>query len=75
MALRTKLDGYRAVAFKSGGEVHLRSRNDNDFNRRYPHQEGVYMMTCYFDESADSSTIACGGWIRFDSQWDKISRD
>jgi len=31
-----KLDGYRAIAFKSAGEVHLRSRNDNDFNRRYP---------------------------------------
>jgi ATP-dependent DNA ligase len=26
-----KLDGYRAIAFKSGGKVHLRSRNDNDF--------------------------------------------
>jgi bifunctional non-homologous end joining protein LigD len=31
-----KLDGYRAVAFKSGGEVHLRSGNDSDFNRKYP---------------------------------------
>src|ERR1043165_8555116 len=31
-----KLDGYRAIAFKSGGEVHLRSRNDNDFDKRYP---------------------------------------
>lgn len=31
-----KLDGYRAVAFKSGGKVHLRSRNDNDFNQKYP---------------------------------------
>lgn len=31
-----KLDGYRAVAFKTGGTVHLRSRNDNDFNARYP---------------------------------------
>jgi DNA ligase D-like protein (predicted ligase) len=31
-----KFDGYRAVAFKSGGAVHLRSRNDNDFNRKYP---------------------------------------
>src|SRR5450631_3340061 len=30
-----KLDGYRAVAFKTGGKVHLRSRNDNDFNSRY----------------------------------------
>jgi bifunctional non-homologous end joining protein LigD len=31
-----KLDGYRAVAFKTGGQVHLRSRNDNDFSARYP---------------------------------------
>src|SRR5262245_49212267 len=31
-----KLDGYRAVAFKSGGNVHLRSRNDHDFSGRYP---------------------------------------
>jgi bifunctional non-homologous end joining protein LigD len=27
-----KMDGYRAVAYKTGGVVHLRSRNDN-FNR------------------------------------------
>jgi bifunctional non-homologous end joining protein LigD len=31
-----KLDGYRAVAFKAGGAVSLRSRNDNAFNARYP---------------------------------------
>jgi DNA ligase D-like protein (predicted ligase) len=31
-----KFDGYRAVAFKSGGKIHLRSRNDNDFSVRYP---------------------------------------
>jgi DNA ligase D-like protein (predicted ligase) len=31
-----KFDGYRAIAFKTGGTVHLRSRNDNDFTRRYP---------------------------------------
>jgi DNA ligase D-like protein (predicted ligase) len=31
-----KFDGYRAIAFKSGGKVHLRSRNDNDFSIRYP---------------------------------------
>jgi bifunctional non-homologous end joining protein LigD len=31
-----KLDGYRAVAFETGGKLHLRSRNDNGFNARYP---------------------------------------
>lgn len=31
-----KLDGYRAIAFNRNGEVSLRSRNDNDFNSRYP---------------------------------------
>jgi bifunctional non-homologous end joining protein LigD len=30
------LDGYRAIAFKTGGTLHLRSRNDSDFSRRYP---------------------------------------
>jgi len=31
-----KLDGYRAIAFKRDGTLYLRSRNDNDFNVRYP---------------------------------------
>ena len=36
MAEGVKLDGYRAVAIKSGGRIRLRSRNDNDFNSKYP---------------------------------------
>jgi len=31
-----KLDGYRALAIKTGGQVQLRSRNNNDFRGRYP---------------------------------------
>jgi ATP-dependent DNA ligase len=31
-----KLDGYRALAGKVGGTVHVRSRNDNDFSMTYP---------------------------------------
>jgi bifunctional non-homologous end joining protein LigD len=31
-----KLDGYRPVAYKTANKVFLRSRNDNDFNLRYP---------------------------------------
>ena len=31
-----KLDGYRAIAFKSAGKLDLRSRNDNDMAVRYP---------------------------------------
>jgi bifunctional non-homologous end joining protein LigD len=31
-----KLDGFRALAVKTGGSIRLRSRNDKDFNRRYP---------------------------------------
>jgi DNA ligase D-like protein (predicted ligase) len=31
-----KLDGYRALAIKTSGDVHLRSRNNNDFSARYP---------------------------------------
>jgi len=34
-AYQLKLDGYRAIAFRTGGRIHLRSRNDNDFSSRY----------------------------------------
>jgi ATP-dependent DNA ligase len=31
-----KLDGYRALVIKTNDKVHLRSRNNKDFNTRYP---------------------------------------
>ena len=31
-----KHDGYRAIAFKAGGNLFLRSRNNKDFAERYP---------------------------------------
>jgi ATP-dependent DNA ligase len=31
-----KLDGYRSLAIKTGGKIQLRSRNDKDFNGKYP---------------------------------------
>jgi bifunctional non-homologous end joining protein LigD len=31
-----KLDGFRALALKSGGKVELRSRNDKDLTKRFP---------------------------------------
>jgi bifunctional non-homologous end joining protein LigD len=34
-AYELKLDGFRAIGIKSG-TVRLRSRNDKDFNRKYP---------------------------------------
>jgi len=36
LAFELKLDGFRAQAIKSGGTVQLRSRNNKDFNGRYP---------------------------------------
>jgi len=34
--IELKLDGFRAIAFKTGGKIDLRSRNDKDLNSRYP---------------------------------------
>src|SRR5262245_61806172 len=55
-----KLDGYRAIAFKTKGAVRLRSRNDNDFNRRYPQVVGA--LTHLPDE-----TVIDGEIVAFDA--------
>jgi bifunctional non-homologous end joining protein LigD len=52
-----KLDGYRAIAFKSGGRVHLRSRNDKDFAGKYP--DIVKALSPMPDETAiDGEVVA-----------------
>jgi len=35
-AYEVKLDGYRALAIRTSGKVHLRSRRNKDFNTKYP---------------------------------------
>ena len=52
-----KLDGYRALAIKTGGVVRLRSRNDKDFNRKYP---GIAKALAALPDE----TVVDGGWLR-----------
>jgi DNA ligase D-like protein (predicted ligase) len=56
-----KLDGYRAIAFKQNGAVHLRSRNDRDFNARYP---GVVAAL----EKLPENTVIDGELVAFDPE-------
>ena len=50
-----KFDGFRAEAVKSGGKIHLRSRNDKDFNGRYP--SIVRALTAMPDETVIDGEI------------------
>jgi len=55
-----KLDGYRAIAFKSRGKVYLRSRNNNDFSLRYP--SIVKALAALPDETViDGEVVALDG--------------
>jgi ATP-dependent DNA ligase len=36
LSFEVKFDGFRAEAIKSSGRVQLRSRNNKDFNPKYP---------------------------------------
>src|SRR5262245_32875147 len=56
-----KLDGYRTIAFKRNGVVHLRSRNDNDFSGRYP---GVVKGLAKMPDN----TVIDGEVIAFDAE-------
>jgi bifunctional non-homologous end joining protein LigD len=50
-----KLDGFRAVAIKSGGRVRLRSRNDKNFATKYP--AIALALTALPDETAIDGEI------------------
>lgn len=56
-----KLDGFRAEAIKSDGRVHLRSRNDKDFNAKYP--AIVKALAAMLDETViDGEIVALELW-------------
>ena len=58
-----KLDGYRAIAFKTGGRAYLRSRNNKDFNRRYP--AITKALAAMPDETViDGEVVALDGSVR-----------
>src|SRR5262245_31788905 len=50
-----KLDGYRAIAFKTEGKAHLRSRNNKDFTRKYSAIAGA--LAALPDETAVDGEI------------------
>lgn len=71
-----KLDGYRAIAFKSSGKVYLRSRNDNDFAAKYkaiakalehlPDETIVDGEVVAFDESGRPAFNRLQNWAKSD---------
>jgi DNA ligase D-like protein (predicted ligase) len=56
-----KLDGYRAIAYKTAGQVHLRSRNDKDFISRYPRIASAL-------RSLPEDTVIDGEVVAFDEE-------
>ncbi len=56
-AYELKLDGFRALAIKSNGKAHLRSRNNKSFDNRYP--EIVKALASMPDETViDGEVVA-----------------
>ena len=61
-AYELKLDGYRAIAFKSDGRLHLRSRNDNDFSRP------LSPPSCAGLKKLPAETVVDGEIVAFDAE-------
>jgi ATP-dependent DNA ligase len=57
-----KLDGYRALAIKTDGKVLLRSRNNKDFNAKYP---GVVRAL----GTLPNETVIDGEIVALDESW------
>ena len=69
-----KLDGYRAISFKSSGAISLRSRNNKDFSARYP--AVVHALAGMPDESVvDGEVVALDetGRPSFNALQNKVS--
>jgi ATP-dependent DNA ligase len=56
-----KLDGYRALAMKSAGRVHLRSRNNNDFSERHPAIVTAALAALPDETVVDGEVVAVDG--------------
>jgi ATP-dependent DNA ligase len=77
-----KFDGYRAIAFKTGGKIYLRSRNDNDFSNRYSDVlEGLaklpdetVMRTVAADEKRSASAVCIGERVDRGSPMNVLAR-
>src|SRR5438045_4588333 len=63
-AYELKLDGYRAIAFKSNGRVHLRSRNNKDFALRYIRKMKRFMSWTAHFRSCWATSLLKRVWER-----------
>src|SRR5439155_4854317 len=73
-AYEVKLDGYRALAMRTSGKVHLRSRHNKDFTTKYP--AIVSALARLPDETViDGEVVALddSGWPSFSALQDYAS--
>jgi hypothetical protein len=71
-----KFDGFRAIAIKTGGTVRLRSRNDKDFNRKYPgiERRSLPCRTRRWSTARELRSTTPGGLLSARSRTDRLGR-